>query len=126
MRLAQAHYAHLAAPRRRVPPLPLAVARAQDWRWCASRTSRRFVAALAQGKGVLVLTGHFGNWEVATIAGIGNFPEMRGRFHFVRRAIKPHWLDALVTRRFKRAGFGVLRQARLARRDARPRWSAAT
>jgi KDO2-lipid IV(A) lauroyltransferase len=66
------------------------------------------VAAAGMGKGVLVLTGHFGNWEVATIAGIGNYPQVRGRFHFVRRAIKPRWLDALVTRRFNKAGFGVL------------------
>ena len=43
-----------------------------------------FIAAFRQGKGVLVLTGHFGNWEVATIAGIANYPEVRGRFHFVR------------------------------------------
>ncbi len=65
-------------------------------------------AALARGKGVIVLTGHFGNFEVATVAGLGHFPEMRGRIHFVRRAIKPRWLDALVTRRFNRAGFGVM------------------
>ncbi len=64
--------------------------------------------ALERGKGVLILTGHFGNFEVATIAGLRNFPEMHGRIHFVRRAIKPRWLDALVTRRFRRAGFGVL------------------
>ena len=32
---------------------------------------------------------------------------MRGKFHFVRRAIKPTWLDRLVTRRFNKAGFGV-------------------
>ncbi|MCC7326240.1 MAG: 4'-phosphopantetheinyl transferase superfamily protein [Burkholderiales bacterium] len=67
-----------------------------------------FVAAYERGKGVLLLTGHFGNWEVATVAGIGSFPHMRGRFHFVRRALKPDWLDRLVTRRFQRAGFGVL------------------
>ena len=66
-----------------------------------------FVAAQAQGKGILILTGHFGNWEVATIAGIGNYPEVQGRFHFVRREIKPQWLDRLVTRRFNQAGFGV-------------------
>ncbi|MCC6196619.1 MAG: 4'-phosphopantetheinyl transferase superfamily protein, partial [Burkholderiales bacterium] len=30
-----------------------------------------FVEAYRQGKGVLLLTGHFGNWEVATVAGIG-------------------------------------------------------
>jgi KDO2-lipid IV(A) lauroyltransferase len=65
-------------------------------------------AALARGKGVLVLTGHFGNFEVATIAGLANFPEMHGRIHFVRRAIKPRWLDAMVNRRFRRAGFGVM------------------
>jgi len=33
---------------------------------------------------------------------------VRGRFHFVRRPIKPRWLDAWVTRRFDRAGFGVI------------------
>ena len=67
-----------------------------------------FLAARDQGKGVLLLTGHFGNWEVATVAGIGNFPEARGKFHFVRRPIKPRWLDALVNRRFAAAGFGVI------------------
>jgi KDO2-lipid IV(A) lauroyltransferase len=66
-----------------------------------------FVAARDAGKGILVLTGHFGNWEVATVAALGHFPEMRGKFHFVRRAIKPVWLDRLVTRRFNQAGFGV-------------------
>ncbi len=64
-------------------------------------------AAMAQGKGVLILTGHFGNWEVATTAAIAQFPHMHGRFHFVRRALKPQWLDRLVTRRFAQAGFGV-------------------
>ena len=67
-----------------------------------------FVAAQRHGKGVLLLTGHFGNWEVATIAGIANYPQVRGRFHFVRRALKPIWLDAIVTRRFNQAGFGVI------------------
>ncbi|MCB2020045.1 MAG: 4'-phosphopantetheinyl transferase superfamily protein [Rhizobacter sp.] len=66
-----------------------------------------FIAARDQGKGILILTGHFGNWEVSTTAGIAQFPEMRGKFHFVRRPIKPDWLDRLVTRRFEAAGFGV-------------------
>jgi KDO2-lipid IV(A) lauroyltransferase len=67
-----------------------------------------FAAALQQGKGVLILTGHFGNWEVATIAGLAKYPSFRGKFHFVRRAFKPRWLDAFVTRRFHQAGFGVI------------------
>ncbi len=57
---------------------------------------------------MLVLTGHLGNWEVATVAGLTHYPQVRGRFHFVRRPIKPRWLDALVTRRFNQAGFGVI------------------
>ena len=107
VRLAQAHYGHLAR----------LVGEFFRFRWLsrAQKTAMvrvenidLLVAALAQGKGALILTGHFGNWEVATIAGIGNYPEVRGRFHFVRRAVKPKWLDAIVTRRFERAGFGVL------------------
>ena len=106
VRLAQAHYGHL-------------------WRLCVEFLRFRwlsherkmamvrienveaFAGALGQNKGVLILTGHFGNWEVSTIAGLNHYPQMRGRFHFVRRAIKPAWLDALVTRRFNEAGFGV-------------------
>ena len=106
VRLAQAHYDHL---------LRLA-GEFVRFRWLAPAKKQAlvrvenveaFLAARAQGKGILILTGHLGNWEVATIAGIGNFPEMRGKFHFVRRAIKPRWLDRLVTHRFNRAGFGV-------------------
>ncbi len=106
-RLAQAHYGHLWR----------LLGEFLKFRWLSSAKRAAlvrvenigaFVAAQAQGKGILVLTGHFGNWEVATIAGIGNYPEVKGRFHFVRRAIKPAWLDRLVTRRFNQAGFGVL------------------
>ncbi|HTI48110.1 MAG TPA: 4'-phosphopantetheinyl transferase superfamily protein [Casimicrobiaceae bacterium] len=107
VRLAQAHYAHL---------WRLAVELVR-FRFMSARRKRALVRvenvdtlvqAFRAGKGVLVLTGHFGNWEVATVAGIQSYPEVRGRFHFVRRPIKPRWLDAWVTRRFDRAGFGVI------------------
>jgi len=106
-RLAQAHYAHLWR----------LIVEFFRFRWLSSERKRAlvrienletFTDTFRQGNGVLVLTGHFGNWEVATIAGIANYPEVQGRFHFVRRPIKPRWLDALVTRRFNRAGFGVI------------------
>ena len=106
-RLAQAHYAHLWQ----------LVVEFFRFRWLSASRRRAlvrvenldvFADAFHRGRGVLVLTGHFGNWEVATVAGIAGYPEVRGRFHFVRRPIKPRWLDALVTRRFERAGFGVI------------------
>jgi KDO2-lipid IV(A) lauroyltransferase len=107
LRLAQMHYAHLAR----------LLGEFLRFRWLTPARKAALVrvenldslrAVHARGKGVLILTGHFGNWEVATIAGVRKFPEAHGRFHFVRRAIKPRWLEALVTRRFRRAGFGVL------------------
>lgn len=66
------------------------------------------VQAHEERRGLLILTGHFGNWEVATAAGLRQFPQVAGRFHFLRRPFKPRWLDDLVTRRFRKAGFGVL------------------
>lgn len=105
-RLAAAHYGHLwrllgefIRFRWLSPAKKLALVRVEGL--------DNFIAARDQGKGILILTGHFGNWEVSTTAGIAQFPEMRGRFHFVRRPIKPAWLDRLVTRRFEAAGFGV-------------------
>ncbi len=106
-RLAQAHYAHLWR----------LFGEFLRFRWLSAARRAASVRlenvetladALDRGKGVLILTGHFGNFEVATIAGLSNFPAMHGRIHFVRRAIKPRWLDLLVTRRFRRAGFGVM------------------
>ena len=64
--------------------------------------------AFLAGKGVLILTGHFGNFEVSTVAGIEHFPQVKGRIHFLRRPIKPKWLSDLLTRRFNQAGFGVV------------------
>ena len=63
--------------------------------------------ATDRGDGAILVTGHFGNWEIATTAAIAQFPHMRGKFHFVRRALKPQWLDRLVTHRFNQARFGV-------------------
>jgi KDO2-lipid IV(A) lauroyltransferase len=106
-RLAQAHYAHLwrlftEFLRFRWMPQARRVASVR------MENVEALAKALERGKGVLILTGHFGNFEVATIAGLGSYPQMRGRIHFVRRAIKPQWLDALVNRRFRQAGFGVM------------------
>ena len=106
-RLAQAHYAHLwqlIVDFLRFRFLSAERKRAQ----VRVENLQVFADAFRRGNGVLVLTGHFGNWEVATVAGIRNYPEVRGRFHFVRRPIKPRWLDAMVTRRFSKSGLGVI------------------
>jgi KDO2-lipid IV(A) lauroyltransferase len=106
-RLAQAHYAHLAK----------LLGEFVRYRWYGAERKKALVRvegvehfrrAWVAGKGVLVLTGHFGNFEVSTVAGLMQFPEVRDHIHFVRRPIKPAWLDALVNRRMRKAGFGTI------------------
>lgn len=107
LRLAQAHYAHLWRLLGEVIRFRF-MSSARKAAMVRVENLDTFVGAFLAGKGVLILTGHFGNWEVSTVAGIRSYPQVHGRFHFVRRPIKPRWLDAWVTRRFNRAGFGVI------------------
>jgi KDO2-lipid IV(A) lauroyltransferase len=108
-RLAQAHYAHLARLAGEFMWYPW-LSEARRAALVRVENVATLDAALERGKGAIVITGHFGNWEVATAAALSNskFAYARGRFHFVRRQFKPRWVDALVQRRFRRAGFGVL------------------
>lgn len=106
-RLAQAYYAHYVrflVEFLRLPFMSAAARRA----WVRVENIASPLRAREQGRGLIILTGHFGNFEVATVLGIGQFPEYRGRFHFVRRPLKPAFFNAFITRRFQRAGFGTL------------------
>lgn len=59
-------------------------------------------------RGVLILTGHFGNWEFAPIAGIMNFQAFQGRFHIIRKTLKAKWLEKILFRRYYKAGLQVI------------------
>jgi len=107
LRLAQAYYAHYIRFLIEFIRLPLMSAKKKK---SYIRVENMESPALAhkKGKGLIFLTGHFGNWEVSTVAGITQFPQFKGLLHFVRRPLSPEWLNQLVTRRFRRAGFGTL------------------
>ena len=64
--------------------------------------------AHAIGKGVLVLSGHFGNWEIVLPRAIESFPQYRGQFHILRRPLWPGLLDRIVTQRMRRSGLEVI------------------
>ena len=102
-RLAQAHYAHL---------WRLAVERL-TWRSTSKahlevQNADVLSLALQRGKGVLLLSAHFGSGDAATLAALSRFPPLHGRAHFLRRPIRPRWLSHLVNRRLRRAGFSAL------------------
>jgi KDO2-lipid IV(A) lauroyltransferase len=68
----------------------------------------RLLDVAAQGKGVLVLTGHFGNWEFAPLGGILNFKQFQGQFHFIRRTLGNKMLERILFRRYFQAGLHVI------------------
>jgi KDO2-lipid IV(A) lauroyltransferase len=105
--LAQAHYAHIWRLVVEFLRFPL-MSPARKAKLARVENIEALLAAHAQGKGVLLLTGHFGNFEVATAAGLASFPQAHGRFHFVRRPFKPRWLERFVYGRSRRLGFGSL------------------
>jgi len=106
-RIAQAYYAHYF--RFLIEFVRLALMSAKQRKaWVRVENAEAPMKIRQQGKGLIVLTGHFGNFEVATVAGIGQFPEYHGKFHFVRRVLHPRLLNDFVTWRFRKAGLGTL------------------
>ena len=106
-RLAQAYYAHFVRFFLEFLRLPFMSA-AQRQQWIRIENIESVKKAHTRGKGILLMTGHFGNWEVATVAGISQLKQYHGLLHFVRRPIKPRFLNDFITHRFERAGFGTL------------------
>lgn len=72
------------------------------------RGYEHMLAVLAQQKGVLVLTGHFGNWEVAPIGGVLNFKEFQGQFHFIRRTLSIKLIERSLFKQYYQAGLNVI------------------
>lgn len=68
----------------------------------------QLLAVANQGHGVLVLTGHFGNWEFAPLGGILNFKQYQGQFHFIRRTLGSKWLEQILFHRYYQAGLHVI------------------
>lgn len=107
VRLAQAYCAHFIRFLMEFLHQPF-MSKERKKTWVRVENIESVIEAHKQGKGILILTGHFGNWEAATVAGIGQFPQYRNLFHFVRRPLKPQWFNDFITRRFQKSGFGTL------------------
>jgi KDO2-lipid IV(A) lauroyltransferase len=105
--LAKAHYTHLVKLLGELISFRFMSLKARAQRVRVDGVPELTQAFFAE-KGIIVLTGHFGNFEVSTVSGIEHFPQVKGRIHFLRRPIKPKWLSDFLTKRFNQAGFGVI------------------
>ncbi|MFT4059162.1 MAG: lysophospholipid acyltransferase family protein [Legionella sp.] len=72
------------------------------------RGHEHMLSVVAQQKGVLVLTGHFGNWEVAPIGGVLNFKEFQGQFHFIRRTLSIKAIERSLFKQYYQVGLNVI------------------
>jgi Kdo2-lipid IVA lauroyltransferase/acyltransferase len=63
---------------------------------------------LTEGKGAIILTGHFGNWDLASITAYKNLIEGKANFYVVRKPIKSKIVEKLVFRNFHRAGLNII------------------
>ena len=61
-----------------------------------------------KGRGVLLLTGHFGNWEITPIGAVLQFTAFKNRFHIVRRLLTNKTFEKILFRRFYKAGLNVI------------------
>jgi KDO2-lipid IV(A) lauroyltransferase len=72
---------------------------------------KNFTAAQARGKGVLIATGHLGNWELSAFA----HAWMTAPMHIVVRPLDNPWLDAFVEERRVLSGNHIIRKKEAAR-----------
>lgn len=66
------------------------------------------VSCCGAEKGVLVVTGHFGNWEFAPLGGVLNFKEFKGQFHFIRRTLRFKFIERIMFKNYYQAGLNVI------------------
>lgn len=60
------------------------------------------------GQGILILTGHFGNWEFAPLAGMMQFKDFNGSFHFIRKSIGFKFIENILFKRYLNAGLRII------------------
>lgn len=106
-RLAQSYYTHLLISIKEAIALRF-MSQDQLQNSVEVRGHEHMLSVVAEQKGVLVLTGHFGNWEYAPIGGVLNFKQFKGQFHFIRRAIGFKKLERILFRRYYQAGLNVI------------------
>lgn len=73
---------------------------------CRVEGLERLMAARARGKGVLIITGHFGPWELLPLLAVLKY----GAIHVVARPMDNPWVDDWLTRLRERGGNHVIRK----------------
>ena len=65
--------------------------------------------AAEQNRGILILAGHFGNWELSAVGAMLQFKKYQNRFHVIRKSLGLG-LERVVFGRFRKAGLRVIKR----------------
>ena len=65
--------------------------------------------AAEQNRGILILAGHFGNWELSAVAGMLRFKQYQNRFHVIRKRVGLG-MEGVIFGRFRKAGLRIIKR----------------
>jgi KDO2-lipid IV(A) lauroyltransferase len=64
-----------------------------------------------EGKGAMILTGHFGNWDLASVASYAKYKQLfegKVNFYFLRKPIKSKIIEKFLFRNFHSVGLNII------------------
>lgn len=105
--LLKAYYSHIVLCFKEIILLSLCSQRYLEQR-VSSKGIEYFLEAQKKGKGILILTGHFGCWEFAPLFFLRKINKGAFSFYCVRKSLRFKFLDNIFIRRFERAGFSII------------------
>lgn len=103
IRLAKAFYSHFATTLKELITMDWVSTKRLE-SLIEIRGREHLLDAINQGRGCLMLTGHFGNWELALLIGSYQMMPLAGQFYVIRRPIRQKWLERKVFQRVQRWG----------------------
>lgn len=72
--------------------------------------------AMKKNKGILLMSGHLGNWELLFGLGFSSLIPHFGKINIIRRSIRMKWLERVLFNRFKRHGLTIINSVDAPRR----------
>ncbi|MDR3442479.1 MAG: lysophospholipid acyltransferase family protein [Legionella sp.] len=105
-RLAQAFYSHLVTSIKELISIPF-IRRDKLRLMVVIEGMSNLTQGIASGRGVILLTGHVGNWEFAPIMGIPMM-NITNNLYVIRKPIKTRWIESWLYKRCETAGITIL------------------
>ncbi|MCC5792272.1 MAG: lysophospholipid acyltransferase family protein [Legionellaceae bacterium] len=105
-RLAKAFYSHVASTLKEI--LFMRSGAKKGNQVIEIRGIEHLQTAVAQQKGVFLLTGHLGNWELTSTLGLAQISRLFGPVNIIRRRIRVRWLETILFTRMKEHGLAII------------------